>query len=298
LAYATLTILKICNNGAAHLIEYDNPCLIWINQGRVTPFKQQERVIAGKNILEAHFQVQIGDILLLNSDGVINAGVGGIYKLGLGASELITNLHTRNLLSAEPEILATKIADLADCCYLCKPGDDSTANVIKARKEQSATVFTGPPHDPDLDLTMVERFLKSQSDQKIICGGASGNLVARVTGRKLKPSLKYEDPGVPPAATLEGVNLVTEGILTLNKCVEQLECYHIGKPLPDSFDAATLLTKALLNADRIVFLVGTAFNVAHIEVMRSLHLKTRLEVVKRLKTILDNLGKEIVLELY
>jgi hypothetical protein len=298
LAYATLTILRIDDSGAAHLIEYDNPGLIRINQGTVTPLQRQKREIAGKIIQEAFFQVRFGELLLLNSDGVINAGVGGIYKLGLGAAGLIYNLQSRALLTAEVETLAAKIADLAECCYHCKPGDDSTAIVIKAREERRTIVLTGPPHDSQWDSTVVNCFLEQSDAKKVICGGATGNLVARIAGRQLKASLNYANPSVPPTATMEGVDLVTEGVLTLNKCLEQLEEYQIGQKLDEAVDGATLLSNTLLKADRIIFLAGTAFNPAHVEIMQSLQLKTRLEAVKRIKELLTRLGKEVSLECY
>jgi hypothetical protein len=298
LAYATLTILRIDDSGAAHLIEYDNPGLIRINQGAVTPLERKEREIAGKTIQEAFFQVRFDELLLLNSDGVINAGVGGIYKLGLGAAGLFDNLQSRSLLTAEVETLAAKIADLADCCYLCKPGDDSTAIVIKAREERRAIVLTGPPYDSQWDTTIVNRFLEQNDVQKVVCGGATGNLVARVAGRQLKASLKYDNPSVPPTAIMAGIDLMTEGVLTLNKCLEQLEEYQIGQKLDGAVDGATLLSNILLKADRIIFLAGTAINPAHVEIMRSLQLKTRIEAVKRIKEILTRLGKEVSLEWY
>ena len=298
LAYATLTILKIMDNGAAHLIEYDNPGLILLNQGQLKPIERRQRNIAGKTVHEAFFEVGVGDLLLLNSDGVINAGVGGMFKLGLGPAGLVDNLRQRALLTAEAEEIAAKIAELAECCYLCQPCDDSTAIVVRARRQRNAVVFTGPPQSQEQDPRIVDRLLEFKDGQKIICGGASGNLVARLTGKSIKTDLHYEDPSVPPIATIEGIDLVTEGVLTLNKCLEKLLEYQAGKAVPGGADGATLLSKALLKADQIAFLVGTAFNPAHEEIMRSLQLKTRTEAVKQIEAILAGMGKEISLELF
>lgn len=297
LAYATLSILKIQDTGRAHLIEYDNPGLIVLRDGEFLGIERRKRNIAGKDVNEAYFEVGIGDMLLLNSDGVINAGVGGIYKLGLGEAGLIDNLKSRSLLGEEVEVIAGKIAELAECCYLCKPCDDSTAIVIKARPKKHALVFTGPPRDKNQDSAIVQRFLASDS-LKIICGGASGNLVARMTGKKLQTSLQYEDPSVPPIATIEGVDLVTEGVLTLNRCLEKLEDYRITSQIAKGSDGATLLAKELLKADEIAFLMGTAFNPAHEEIMRSLQLKSRFEAVQNIENILSELGKETFLEIF
>jgi hypothetical protein len=297
LAYATLSILKIKDNGQAHLIEYDNPGLIVLSNGIIREIERRRRNIAGKDINESYFQVQIGDILLLNSDGVINAGVGGIFKLGLGEAGLIDNLKSRSLFAEEAEVIAAKVAELAECCYLCKPCDDSTSIVIKSRLQRHISVFTGPPHDQNQDALIMQRFLDSDN-QKIVCGGASGNLVARISGKKLQTSLQYEDPSVPPIATIEGIDLVTEGVLTLNKCLEKLEDYQITKQFSKGSDGATLLAKALLSADEIIFLMGTAFNPAHEEIMRSLQLKSRFEAVRSIENILTELGKETSLEVF
>jgi hypothetical protein len=298
LAYATLSILKISSDGTAHLIEYDNPGLILLRGGGTEAIERRHRVIAGKEIAEAFFEVKIDDLMLLISDGVVNAGVGGLYKLGLGATGLIENLRSRSLLGAEPEAIAAKITELAECCYLCKPADDSTAIVIRPRPERRAVVLTGPPGDPGRDGEMVSRLLQDGESHKIICGGSSGNLVSRLTGKAIKTGLGYEDPEVPPTAVIEGIDLVTEGVLTLNKCLAKLEAHRPGDPPAAGSDGAALLTEALLKADRIEFLVGTARNPAHETIMRSLPLKTRIEAVGAIQTLLARLGKEISLQLF
>ncbi len=298
LAYATLSILKIAADGRAHLIEYDNPGLILLRDGATEPLQRRRRDIAGKEIYETFFTVQMNDLLLLISDGVVNAGVGGLYKLGLGSSGLIENLRSRRLLGGEPEAIAAKITELAECCYLCQPADDTTAIVVKPRLERSAVVLTGPPRDRRQDEEMVARLLLDGDSQKIICGGSSGNLVARITRKTIKTGLGYEDPEVPPMARIEGIDLVTEGVLTLNKCLSQLMAYRPGDPPPAGADGSTLLTKALLRADRIDFLVGTALNPAHETLMRSLPLKTRAEAVRQTRNRLIELGKETSLQLF
>jgi hypothetical protein len=298
LAYATLSILKINDNGEAHLIEYDNPHLILLRDGAVLPIEYTERHIAGKKIQEAFFPIQIGDVILLNSDGIINAGVGGIFKLGLGEAELIENIKMRSLLTEDADVIAGGIVDLADSCYLCEPGDDSTAIVIKARVQRDTIVFTGPPKEEKLDATLVNKFLESKDNQKVLCGGATSNLVARLSGRKLKVNLEYNDPSVPPTATIEGIDLVTEGVLTLNKCLERMEEYQQGKKLENKLDGGTLLAKVLLKSDHITFMVGAALNPAHEEILRSLQIKTRIEAVRRIETILAAMGKETSLEIF
>lgn len=299
LAYSTLSILKVKENGEAHLIEYDNPSLIMIRNREMVLLNRKKRRIAGRDVQEAYFQVKPGDLLLLISDGVINAGVGGLFKLGLGRYGLIDNILTRALDEKDSRVVASKIVGLADACYLSRPGDDSTCIALKVRKPRSIAVLTGPPCDRQMDAGVVRRFLGLEEiNKRIVCGGATGNLVARETGRKIETSMVYEDTGVPPTAKIEGIDLVTEGILTLNKCIEKLKIIHSGGELEDNRDGATLLAGEFLKADKIRFLVGTAVNTAHEELMQSLQLKPRSEAVAELEKLLSAIGKEITIEKY
>lgn len=302
IAYSTLSILKISYDGSAHLIEYDNPPLILIRQGLPVTLPRRHKIIAGKRVLEATFKVDVDDLLVLVSDGVINAGVGGgLYKLGLGTDGLIHNIAERALDQQEADLVADKIIDLARACYLLRPGDDTTAVVVKPRKPRQVTVLTGPPHSRELDEKVVADFLAVDEAEKIVCGGATAQIVARESGRSIKPSLCYEDPSVPPTAEIEGIDLVTEGILTLNKCVEKIQSYISEKrdgvaALSQSKDGASMLAHKLLRADRVAFWVGTGQNPAHQELMQSLQLKTRQQAVGRLVELLRELGKEVSLK--
>lgn len=298
LAYSTLSILRITHDGAAHLIEYDNPELLWLRRGRLMPLERRRRFIAAKDTLESFFTIETGDLLVLMSDGVINAGVGGLFRLGLGYQGVTSNLLERSLHLQPAEEVATQIINLVDACYLCEPGDDATTVAIVARAPRQALVLTGPPRNPEDDQRAIRRLLAFEAGERIVCGGATGNLVARETGRPITTSLKYEDPCVPPTAAIEGIALVTEGILTLNKCLEKLEQFHQGLPLGEGRDGATLLARKLLHADEILFLVGSAVNPAHNEFMHSLQLKTRPEVITVLSAVLESMDKKVIIEAF
>lgn len=296
LAYSTLSILHISHSGAAHLIEYDNPELVLIRNGEVYPLKRHQRVIASKPTQESFFEVQVGDILLMMSDGVINAGVGGLYRLGLG-NRGISEYFSKHRLAAQPVFEITKqLLNLVDACYLCEPGDDATVIAVSVREPRKAVVLTGPPVSEADDQAVCHRFLRERGAMRIVCGGATGNLIARELNQPIKTSLVYEDPSVPPTATIEGIDLVTEGILTLNKCLERLNAVEHGGELMPGHDGATLLAQKLLDADEILFLTGAAVNPAHEQFMQSLQLLTRAEVVAALSQVLTGLGKKVTIE--
>lgn len=298
LAYSTLSILRIYPDGKCHLIEYDNPSLLWIRKGKPLSIKRKKREIAGKETMEAQFNIEPGDLLVMISDGVINAGVGGLFRLGLGYEGVINSVLDWAVEYDDSQPVANRVTDVVDACYLGRPGDDSTSIIITARNPRTAILLTGPPANPEHDQRLVSTFLEYKNVQRIVCGGATGNLVAREMGREIKTSLQYEDPSVPPTATIKGINLVTEGILTLNKCLTKLKNITQDPTSETCSDGATLLCKSLKRADRIIFLVGTAVNPAHEEFMNSLQLLTRTEVVERLKALLTKMDKEVIIEKY
>jgi hypothetical protein len=230
------------------------------------------------------------------SDGVINAGVGGLYRLGLGYKGLVNSVLDWADEYDDALPLAQRLIEVVDACYLGRRGDDSTSIVVRARTPRTAVLLTGPPADPKLDRELVDNYLSYRNVMRIVCGGATGNLVAREMGQELKTSLKYEDPSVPPTAQIKGIDLVTEGILTLNKCLSKLKSSDKDWRSITRADGASLLCHALSRADRVIMLVGTAVNPAHEEFMNSLQLLTRTQVVEELKEELTKRDKEVIIE--
>jgi len=320
IAYSTLSILKVKDNGQSHLIEYDNPSLIVIRNSDLLNFKKIQRNIAGKKVYESFFQLKKNDILLLISDGIINAGVDGLFKLGLGQDRLLENIFKNETLEKSSHLIANYIIGLTRACYQDRPGDDSTCAVIKVRDPHNAIILTGPPASPNVDSKVVNRFIDQRDYKQVICGGATGNMAARVLDKELKTSLEYIDPSVPPTASIENIDLVTEGILTLNRAYKILKTESnneglyrdinkkddTGTPEKDAFesenklkkDGASELVDIFMNADNISFMMGTAINPAHEELMQSLQLKPRPNIVGKIVNILRQMGKNVEIEVF
>lgn len=298
IAYSTLSILKISRDGRARLIEYDNPSLLLIRDENLQRIEKRKKIIAEKEVYVADFQVKLGDIILLVSDGVINAGVGGLFQLGLGEDRLLENIFKRNWTKKGAQGIADKIIGLTEACYLGKPGDDSTCIALKAREPRSAVVMTGPPAERKKDREVVERFLSFDKSIRIVCGGATGKMVAREMDEEIETSLEYIDPSVPPTANIKGVDLVTEGILTLNKCLDKLKSLEDKQEISTAWDGASKLAHLLISVDEVTFLMGSAVNPAHEDLMNSLQLKLRPVVVGKLVNILRGMGKDVIIETY
>lgn len=266
LAYATFTVLTVTHGSHAYLVEYDNPPLILIRRGQVVELPMVERVIKGRTIREAKFDLQEGDYMALVSDGYVHAGVGGLYRLGWGWKNIAIALQRWSATGGDAHQLTGALARTCLKLYGGKPGDDATAIGMRVRKPVQATIFTGPPSRPELDKEAVARFMAAEGS-KVICGGTTAQVVARELGRKLKVRIEQRsrDQGIrqekiPPTAELEGVDLVTEGIITLSKASERLQAAETVHELPSTQDGATRLARILLGADVLHFLVGEAIN--------------------------------------
>ena len=82
---------------------------------------------------------------------------------------------------------------------------------------------------------------------------------------------------------MEGIDLVTEGILTLSK-VERLLAQGSSEK---KHGPAHELVSLLQDSDKITFIVGTRINVAHQDPNLPVELEIRRNVVKKIKDLLE-----------
>ena len=300
LAYATLAMLRVFHGREAFLVEYDSPPLIVVRDGELLELEAHERLMAGRAVHETRFTLQDGDYMLLVSDGYEHAGVGGIYRLGWGWENIAIATRRWCQTGCDAHGLAQAMKRTCLKLYDGKPGDDCTVIAMHVRPSISATIWTGPPADRADDPKAVERLMSAEGT-KVICGGTTAQIAARELGKELRvdwtPPSKRKNkrkrkPGAPPVALLDGVDLVTEGILTLGETVRLLEASDTIYDLPHDDDAPTRLARILLSADDIHLLVGTALNPAQVadlvrgEPMRQLYVNELLrELARRSKQV-------------
>jgi hypothetical protein len=269
LAYATFAVLKVDRGQDAYLVEYDSPPLILIRDGQIAELPSVERVINDRNIRETHFQVQSGDYMVMVSDGYEHAGVGKLYRLGWGWQNIAVSVRRWSQTQCDAHELLCALHKTCLKLYDGKPGDDATAIAMRVRPPVAATIWTGPPARKEDDAVTVRKLLAGRGT-KAICGGTTAQIAARVLGKELEvewvpPSqrrggVSARKKGTPPVARLEGVDLVTEGIITLGQTVELLQQAETIHELPPGDDAATRLARILLSADDIHLIIGTAIN--------------------------------------
>ena len=303
-AYATFSILQIFQDGEAYLVEYDNPKCVFIRNKEIINYPYQERVIEGKKIREYRFHVELNDCFVLMSDGAIWAGEEETMNYNWEWDDMAayTLKCTNETLSA-----ARLTAMLSQVCYDLygqKPGDDTTVAVTRVIRRQVVNIFTGPPSRKEDDERVVHDFMK-QEGRKVICGGTSANVASRVLKREIVTLVKHADPKIPPMATMEGLDLVTEGVLTIGSALDLLHRYEnddFDEAFFDALDAengAAKLAKLLIEecTDLNLF-VGRALNPAHQNSNLPFDLSVRMNLVEQLKDCAERMGKHVTVKYY
>ena len=301
-AYATFSILQIFRDGEAYLVEYDNPKCVFIRNKEIINYPYQERVIEGKKIREYRFHVELNDCFVLMSDGAIWAGEEETMNYNWEWDDMAayTLKCTNETLSAAR--LAAMLSQVCYDLYGQKPGDDTTVAVTRVIRRQVVNIFTGPPSRKEDDERVVHDFMK-QEGKKVICGGTSANVASRVLKREIVTLVKHADPKIPPMATMEGLDLVTEGVLTIGSALDLLHRYEndeFDEAFFDALDAengAAKLARLLIEecTDLNLF-VGRALNPAHQNSNLPFDLSVRMNLVEQLKDCAERMGKHVTVK--
>jgi len=301
LAYSTFSISQVLPDGSLYLAEYDNPPAVIIKGDAVQSAEKQSREVASRKIYESHLRLLEGDWVVLVSDGVLHAGIGGVWNLGWGWDRIAE--YTRSLASTDisAQELAEGLVAVCDKLYNSKPGDDTSVVALRVRQRRELTVMAGPPADRGSDAKVVREFLSSPG-KKAVCGGTTGNIVARETGEQLSVDLSSMDPRIPPVGNLVGIDLICEGILTLTYTLELLKAEFaagtvgsagLPRKLQWKRDGVSRLLSTLLEADEIRFMVGRALNPAHQSSEMPADLALKHRVVEDIAVLLQKLGKRV-----
>ena len=298
-AYATFSILEIKDSGEGYLAEFDNPFCIYIRDGQRMEFKCEYNEYSGKGVYETRFQALPGDVITIVSDGVIYAGVGESLNFGWTWEHVVKWLLNATALDMSAPRLAAALSDTVNDLYMKKPGDDSTVLVAEVTPHRVVNRLAGPPKEKADDERMVRDYMRSQG-KKVICGGTSANIVARVLNRKIRTSLTYSDPSIPPIGFIEGVDLVTEGVLTLTRtldilqeyCEKDADSYYFHRI--DEENGAAMLARLLLeDCTHLKLFIGTAINPAHQNPNLPADLSIKLKLIDRLAELMVRLGKRV-----
>ncbi len=292
-AYSTFTILKISPDGEVDIIDFDGLPPILIRKGIVEIVERENEDISGKLINKAHLKLEENDLLFISSDGVTEAGLGLTLPMGLQTKGLVKALRENVNLSCTAQELVDQIIDICMSYYISEPGDDTTGVAVQMRQARECSLLTGLPPNKEDDTRMVSEFLRAPG-RKVICGGTT----AQVFARESKMELTTDDNDlltgdVPPISHIKGIGLVTEGIITMNRCSEMLENPQL---INLQENGATMLLDELLRADRITIFCGTQLNPAYEQIKPGIRLRD--VVIEKLTIQLQKLGKEVIVRKY
>lgn len=296
-AYSTFTIIHLLNNDTVEIIQYDNPLTILIRDFKNYDYPKTEMNIGGKKIFKSTVKLQENDIFVAMSDGCPHAGIGLAYNFGWKREDIISFLEMLAPAGYTAKTLSTMLVDECFKLYGEKPGDDATACVLKVRKRVPMNLLFGPPANRDDNDRMMSLFF-SKEGKHIVCGGTTSTIVSKYLNKPLKATLMFEKSDVPPIAEIEGVDLVTEGVITVNKVVEYAKDYLGANEQYENWsmhrDGASLICRLLFEeATDINFFVGRAINPAHQNPDLPINFNIKMNLVEELSASLKKMGKRI-----
>lgn len=290
--YSTFTIVEIDYEGTTHILEYDNPELTVIRDKKILELEREIIVMegdcnAGKKLRLASFKAQKNDRFVFTSDGVSQSGLGTPqYPFGWGNDNAAR--FAIDMTKREPQIsareLAAKMINMAFRNDGFEAKDDTSCAVVYLREPRELLICSGPPYEKEKDPELAEEVSKFKG-KRIIMGATTGDIISRELKLKVTDGQEFTDPDLPPLSKMEGIDLYTEGILTLNKVEKILTKYKNESSLGKG--PADLTVKHILESDEIRFIIGTRINLAHQDPTAGMDLEIRRTVIKRIALLLE-----------
>jgi len=302
LAYSTFTIFQLGHfDNNAYLAQFDNPNAILMRDGKNYPYLSTCKIINEKEIYESNIKLRIGDMLILLTDGVTSAGLGRVTINGWQREEVIKFIERWYTPTMSPQRMASAISDACMDLSLDNPQDDCTVAVFKIRKRQVVNLIIGPPEKIEEDKMILKLFF-SKFGKKVVCGGSTSKMVSKYLNKPIEIINTSGDEEIPAMASIEGVDLVTEGVITLSKVVELGRKYvkntTISLDLEHKADGASLLAKMLFEeATDINFFVGKAINPGHEIDGLKINSSLKKNFIRELESLLIKMDKKVKISL-
>lgn len=297
IAYATFTIIRVTANREAEVIQYDNPGLILLRDGKRLEYPATAVEMGGKSILMSRFPVREGDALVAISDGALHAGTGDILNYAWDREAVIRYLEETHASRLPAKSLCTVLRDQCRRLYEGRPSDDATVCAVAVRRRFPVHVLIGPAKNKDDDPAMLAEYLARQG-ARIVCGGTTAQIAARHLHTEIHEDMACPDPEIPPVSFITGIDLVTEGALTIERVCRYAEDYCDDNMLYDDWcfgeDGASRMARFLLDeATDVTFTVGCAVNPAHRQPGLPQGLAAKANTIERLARALEKSGKTV-----
>lgn len=288
LAYATFTVM-VAEENEICLLQYDNPDVILLRNGKNVEYYRDILMFGEKEIHQSYFQFREGDMMIFMSDGVTNAGMGKTTYAGWGREEVVgfCEQHYRDGMSAQE--MSSAIADAGLALNLDETDDDLTVLTVAAMKKNIVNIMVGPPADREDDRSYFETFFQKEG-MHVVCGGTTAKLVADYLQTEVAGLPDSGTEEVPAMSEIKGIDLVTEGLLTLEKLVDYYDDFqedriYFNQIIKKKDGAAELFRVLFAEATEINFFFGNALNdnYTSLHIDREKKKKMALELIDHLK---------------
>ena len=294
LAYATFTILQT-NGSRVRLIQYDNPSAVFVHDGAIAKYNYSVNFIQEKELHESHLHFDVGDMLVLFSDGVSEAGRGVTTDAGWARQDIEDFILRNYTPNVSAQRVAASILSTVKTLDFDAMHDDTTIVVARLRERCPVNIMIGPPESKDDDLSTMRLFFGKEG-KHIVCGGTKAKAVAEYLGVKVRTLPGSGTEEVPPMSEIHGVDLATEGVVTINATMERIKAYLADGmytlELARMKDGASRLALILLEeATEINVLFGNAINLAQQD--GDFGFERKLQLVQELRDMLTMAGKTV-----
>lgn len=303
ISYSTFSILQIFHSGDAYLVEFDNPGCIFVRNKKLMTIPDNIREISGRKIREYRFKVQPDDCFVLMSDGTIYAGVGELLNFGWTWESMAEYTLKCVKETKSAARIAAMLSQACDDLYQQRPGDDTTVAVARVIERHIVNIFTGPPEKKEDDERLMKDFMAA-AGKKIVCGGTSSQIAARYLNQKMTNN-NDGTRDVPPTANIRGLDLVTEGVLTMSHTFKLLRQFDEGDIDAEFFEAldagnggARLARILLEECTELNFFVGKANNQANYDNNQLFDISVRRNLVVQIWDAMEHLGKQVNITYY
>lgn len=289
ISYATFSAVDCRNDGTVWVVEEGNPAFLFLRNGTEVELESKEYTspkFPDRHLKIYQFKAEEGDRIIFCSDGVTQAGIGSPkYPLGFKREGFVQ--FVKECVYKKSDISSTELSSkVINKALSIEPeehaGDDISCTVLYFRKPRKSLIFTGPPYNKMKDREYCMSF-SCFAGKKAICGGTTANLVSRELKKEIVNIPQLHPGDLPPIAAMEGVDLITEGILTLTRAAEYLDKEELSHQ-----DAAGQLVAFFLGSDIIEFMVGAMLNQAHYDPTLPIEIEVRRTIIKKIKKLLEN----------
>lgn len=320
ISYSTFTVIQIFNDLRVRIIEYDNPLVFYFKHQKLKQYKRKHIVCEDKDIYISDFKIEADDFLVLASDGLVQAGRGKLLKDGWGWDKVALFLEQVIQVHPSCENIAQSLIHYAKHIENGELSDDVSILIVNPRMENVLNVAIGPAVNENYDREYVDKFF-SLDGEKIICGGSTAKMFAKVLNKEIETEQTQTINNIPAKSYMDGVDLVTEGVLTLDKTLKWFDFthefefqYEYIKSLHDINKIynieANLMKKNIKNiklakrkasnpveelifslkkADKINLFLGKASNENH----KKIDISPKTDIITGLIDKLENLNKQI-----